>query len=105
MFEDRGKGEEAKFAYDADKEFRIIARRNRLVGLWVAERLKLTEAEADAYAKSVIQADFEEHGDEDVIRKILGDLVKAGLDISAIELRELLSAKEAEARAQIGEAG
>lgn len=101
MFEDREKGFEAKFAHDADKEFRITARRNRLAGLWVAEKLGLTEAETEAYAKSVVQADFEEKGDDDVIRKLLGDLLKGGVGVSDIELREALSRMEAEARRQI----
>lgn len=105
MFDDREKAFEAKFAHDAEKEFRITARRNRLVGLWAAERLGLTEAEAEAYAKSVVQADFEETGDEDVIRKLIGDLLKGGVDVSDIEVRELLSRKEAEARVQIDAAG
>lgn len=105
MFEDREKAYEAKFAHDADKEFRVTARRNRLIGLWAAERLGLTEAEGQAYAKSVVQADFEETGDEDVIRKLIGDLLKGGVDVSDIEIREMLSRKESEARAQIDSAG
>jgi hypothetical protein len=104
MFEDREKGQEARFAHDADKEFRITARRNKLLGLWAAERLGLTEAEAQAYARAVVQADFEEAGDEDVIRKLIGDLLKGGIDTSDIEIREMLSRKAAEAREQI-EAG
>lgn len=100
-FDDREKGFEAKFAHDADKEFRITARRNRLVGLWAAEKLGLTEAESDAYAKSVVQADFEETGDEDVVRKLLGDLLKGGVEISDIEIREILARKLTEAREQI----
>lgn len=104
-FDEREKGFEARFAHDAEKEFRVTARRNRLIGLWAAERLGLTEAEAEAYAKSVVQADFEEAGDEDVIRKLMGDLLKAGIDVSDIELRETLARKMAEARAQIEQAG
>lgn len=104
-FDEREKGFEARFAHDAEKEFRVTARRNRLVGLWAAERLGLTEAESEAYAKSVVQADFEEAGDEDVIRKLMGDLLKGGVEISDIELRELLARKTAEARAQIEAAG
>jgi hypothetical protein len=103
-FNDREKGFEQRFAHDADREFRINARRNKLLGLWVAERLGLTEAESQAYAKAVVQADFEEAGDEDVIRKVIGDLVKAGQETSDIEIREMLGKKAAEARAQI-EAG
>ena len=99
-FDDREKGFEARFAHDADKEFRITARRNKLMGLWAAERLGLTEAESEAYAKSVVQADFEETGDEDVIRKLIGDLLKGGVETSDIEVRDMLAKKAADARAQ-----
>ncbi|MCG2842524.1 DUF1476 domain-containing protein [Sandaracinobacter sp. RS1-74] len=105
MFEDREKAHEAKFAHDADKEFRVTARRNRLIGQWAAARLGLTEAESEAYAKAVVQADFEETGDEDVIRKLIGDLLKGGVETSDIEIREMLSRFAAEARAQIEQAG
>lgn len=97
-FEDRERAEEARFAHDADTLFRIQARRNRLVGEWAAERMKLSPAETDAYAKSVVQADFEEAGDEDVIRKLLGDLTAAGVDTSEGEIRSALEAKQVEAR-------
>jgi hypothetical protein len=104
-FEDRERAEEAKFARDEEMLFRITARRNRLLGEWAAERMGLNQAEADAYAKSVIQADFEETGDEDVIRKLLGDLVSAGCDIDEAEIRAALQARQVEARrALIGEA-
>lgn len=102
-FDEREKGFEAKFAHDAEKEFRILARRNRLFGLWAASRLGLTEVEAEAYARSVVQADFEEAGDDDVLRKVIGDLAKAGIDASDIEVREVLARKLVEARAQIEE--
>jgi hypothetical protein len=104
-FEDREKGFEARFAHDADKEFRVTARRNKLIGLWAAGRLGLTDAESEAYAKSVVQADFEETGDEDVIRKLMGDLLKGGVETSDIEIREMLSRKADEAREQIEKAG
>jgi len=104
-FHDRERAEEAKFAHDSEMEFRIHARRNRLMGVWAAERMGLTQAEAEAYAKSVVQADFEESGDEDVIRKLLGDLVSAGVDADEGEVRSAMKAKEVEARrALIGEA-
>ena len=97
-FQDRERAEEAKFALDADTEFRIQARRNRLVGEWAAERMKLSQAETEAYAKAVVQADFEEAGDEDVIRKLLGDLTAAGVETSEAEVRAALEAKQVEAR-------
>ena len=100
-FDDRERGEEAKFARDEEMMFRIAARRNRLLGEWAAERMSLSPAEAEAYAKSVVQADFEEAGDEDVIRKLLGDLTSAGIDISEAEVRSALEAKQVEARRAI----
>ena len=103
-FNDRERAEEAKFARDEESHFRIIARRNRLLGEWAAERMGLSAAETEAYAKSVVQADFEESGDEDVIRKVLGDLVGAGVDSSDAEVRTALEAKLVEARrALLGE--
>lgn len=97
-FNDKERGEEAKFAHDEEMMFRIAARRNRLLGAWAAERMSLSPAEAEAYAKSVVQADFEEAGDEDVIRKLLGDLTSAGIEISEAEVRNVLEAKQIEAR-------
>ena len=104
-FQDRERAEEAKFARDEEMLFRVTARRNRLLGQWAAERMGLTQAEADAYAKSVVQADFEETGDEDVVRKLLGDLTSAGCDVAESEIRTQLHARQIEARrALIGEA-
>src|SRR5258708_13141780 len=77
--------------------FRFHARRNRLLGQWAAERMGLSAAETDAYAKSVVQADFEEAGDEDVIRKLLGDMVSAGVDADECEVRAALEARQVEA--------
>lgn len=104
-FNDRERGEEAHFAHDEEMQFRITARRNRLLGQWAAERMGLSAAETDAYAKSVVQADFEEAGDEDVIRKLLGDLTSAGIETDEAELRSALEAKAIEARRMLmGEA-
>ena len=86
-FKDRERAEEAKFALDEETAFRIAARRNRLLGEWAAGLMKLTPEETDAYRKAVVQADFEEAGDEDVIRKLLGDLTSAGIETSDAELR------------------
>ena len=100
-FQDRERAEEAKFAHDADTQFRIQARRNRLVGEWAAERMKLSQAETEAYAKAVVQADFEEAGDEDVIRKVLGDLTAAGVEVDEAGVRAALEEKSVEARRQL----
>jgi len=104
-FDDRQRGEEAKMARDEEMMFRIQARRNRLLGQWAAERMALSAAETEAYAKSVVQADFEETGDEDVVRKLLGDLISAGVDISETDIRSALEEKQVEARRMLmGEA-
>ncbi len=97
-FHDRERAEEAKYAMDEDARFRVTARRNRLLGQWAAEKMGLSAVEAEAYAKAVVQADFEEAGDEDVIRKLLGDLTSAGVETSEGDIRAALEAKAAEAR-------
>ena len=97
-FNDRERAEEAHFAHDQEMLFRIQARRNRLIGEWAAARMNLSQAESEAYAKAVVQADFEEAGDEDVIRKLLGDLTSAGIDVTEAEVRTALDAKQVEAR-------
>lgn len=102
-FDDREPAFETKFARDEEMMFRITARRNRLVGQWAAEKMRLTPEETDAYAKAVVQADFEEAGDEDVIRKLLGDLTSAGLEIDEAGVRAALEEKTVEARRQLME--
>ena len=99
-FDDRERAFENQFARDAELQFRIVARRNRLLGAWAAEKMGLTPEEADSYAKSVVQADFEEIGDEDVVRKLLGDLLSAGVDVNDGDVRSALEAKSVEARRQ-----
>jgi len=103
-FDERQRGFENQFARDQEMVFRVTARRNRLVGVWAAERMGLTAEETDAYAKAVVQADFEEAGDEDVIRKILGDLTSAGIDTDEAQIRAALEEKTIEARRQLLEA-
>jgi hypothetical protein len=97
-FNDRERAEEAKFAHDEEMHFRITARRNRLLGAWAADLMKLSSVEAESYAKAVVQADFEEAGDEDVIRKLLGDLVSAGQNVSEADVRTAMEAKAIEAK-------
>lgn len=97
-FDDRQRAFETKFARDQELQFKVVARRNRLLGQWAAKKMGLTEAEADAYARDVIRADFEEAGDDDVIRKLLGDLTSAGVEIDDAAIREQLEHKAVEAR-------
>lgn len=84
---DREEGFERKFAHDEDLKFRATARRNKKLGLWVADKLGKTGDAAAAYATEVVQADFEEAGDEDVFRKVRGDLDAAGLPVTDQEIR------------------
>ncbi len=99
-FKDRERGEEAKFAMDEETAFKVAARRNRLMGEWAAGLMHLTPEETDAYKKAVMQADFEEAGDEDVIRKLLGDLTAAESDVSEADIRAKLEEMTVEARRQ-----
>jgi hypothetical protein len=103
-FDDRERAFENMFARDQEMQFRILARRNRLLGQWAAGLMGLTEVESEAYAKDVVRADFEEAGDEDVIRKLLGDLTSAGVEIDESRIREALEHKSVEARRQMIEA-
>ncbi|WP_137681208.1 DUF1476 domain-containing protein [Aurantiacibacter suaedae] len=100
-FNDRERAEEAKFAMDENTAFRIAARRNRLLGEWAAKLMNLTPEETEAYKKAVVQADFEEAGDEDVIRKVLGDLTQAGCDVEEATVRAQLGESAVEARRQL----
>lgn len=102
-FDDRENAYEAKFARDEEMAFRVTARRNKLLGQWAASRMGLTPEETDSYAKSVVQADFEEAGDEDVVRKLLGDLTAAGFEVGDQEVRDAIAAKTIEARRQLME--
>ena len=101
QFDDRERAFETKYARDEEMQFRVIARRNKLLGQWAAAKMGLTEAEAESYAKDVVRADFEEAGDEDVIRKVLGDLTAAGVECDDDTIRETLGHKLVEARRQI----
>ena len=101
QFDDRERAFETKFARDEEMQFRITARRNRLLGEWAGRLMGLTEIEAESYAKDVIRADFEEAGDDDVVRKLLGDLTAAGIDTDEDRIREALNHKQVEARRQM----
>jgi hypothetical protein len=99
-FDNREKAFENKFAHDEEMLFKVTARRNKLLGLWAAEKMGLTDEEAKAYATSVVQADFEEAGDEDVVRKLIGDLTTAGVEVDEAAVRDALDAQMVEARRQ-----
>lgn len=100
-FKDRERAEEAHFALEGEVAFRIAARRNRLLGEWAAGLMKLTPEETDAYRKAVVQADFEESGDEDVVRKVLGDLTAANADVTEADIRAKLEEMTVESRRQL----
>lgn len=82
---------ESKFAHDEALRFKAVARRNKLLGLWAAPQLGKSGTEAEAYAATVVSADFEEPGDDDVIRKVVGDLGAAGLRVDDEEVRRVMN--------------
>jgi hypothetical protein len=100
-FEDREKGFERKFAHDEELKFRATARRNKLLGLWVAEKLGLSGDEAQSYAREVVKADLAEPGEEDVFRKVRGDFDAKGVDQSDHQIRRMMGDLMAEAVHQI----
>ena len=100
-FKDREKGFEAKYKHDQETTFKISARRNRLLGLWAAEQMKITGAAADAYAKEVVVADFDQPGDADVVAKVLKDLKAKGIEVTEHRIRKELDRLAAVARDQV----
>ncbi|MEQ9487691.1 MAG: DUF1476 domain-containing protein [Alphaproteobacteria bacterium] len=100
-FDDREKAFESKYGRDQENEFKIVARRNKLLGLWVAEKLGKTGEAAESYAKEVVTADFEEVGHDDVVRKIMADLNSAGIDLSEHLVRSEMDKLLLVARQQI----
>ncbi len=103
-FDDREMGFERKFAHDAEMQFKAEARRNKLLGLWAADLMGITGDAADAYAREVIAADFEEAGDEDVYRKLAGDLLGKDISVTEAEIRAQMVKMLAEAKAQLMDA-
>jgi hypothetical protein len=101
-FDSREKAYENKFAHDEELKFKIMARRNKLLGLWAAEQMGISGDEATAYAAAVIKADFEEAGDEDVLRKIRQDFDMKGISLSNEAVREKMMEYLAEAERQLG---
>ncbi|MDO9461303.1 MAG: DUF1476 domain-containing protein [Alphaproteobacteria bacterium] len=104
-FDEREKGFERKFVHDSELEFKAMARRNKLLGLWAAEKLGLSGADADAYAKEVVKSDFEEAGDNDVLRKVKGDLDAKNAGLSEHQIRREMDELLAKAREQVQKGG
>jgi hypothetical protein len=100
-FDQRKEGFEKKFAHDEELRFKATARRNKLLGLWAADILGKAGADAEAYAKEVVLADFEHAGDDDVIRKVVQDLAGKGIDESQVraKMTELLAQAVAQIQA------
>ena len=100
-FDDRERGFESKFALDQEQEFRAIARRNKLLGLWAAGKMGLSPESAEDYAKAVVRSDFEQPGEEDVFRKVAGDFKGSGLAVSEGEIRSKMDELASMARDQV----
>ena len=103
-FDKREEGFEKRFALDEELKFKATARRNKMLGLWAAEKLGMSGAEAEAYAKAVVLADLEEHGDNDVFRKIRNDFDAKGVAQSDHQIRRTMDELMAQAVAQIKKA-
>ena len=101
-FDDRERAYESKYAHDEEMQFRANARRNRLLGLWAAELLGKTGDAATAYATEVVKSDFQEAGDDDVLRKVAGDLAGKA---TAEEVRARMDALLVEAKRQLASEG
>ena len=100
-FDKREEGFEKKFAHDEELKFKAEARRNKLLGNWVAGKLGISGPAADAYAKEVVAADFEEAGDSDVFRKVRKDLDDKNVAVSDAELRSMMDQLLSQAVAEI----
>ena len=100
-FDNREKAFEDKYKHDQELQFKVEVRRNKLLGLWVAELLGKAGDEAEAYAKEVVASDFEEPGDADLVRKIIGDMEQAGAELSEHRLRKQMNELLAEAKEQV----
>ena len=100
-FDDRKKSFERKFEHEQELQIKVTARRNRLLGMWVAGELGLPEDQHEAYAKEVVMSDFEKPGDSDVVEKILADCSEKGVEMSEHRLRKHMDELMAIARDQI----
>jgi hypothetical protein len=100
-FDKREEGFEKKFALDEEQKFKAEARRNKLLGLWIADKLGITGDAAGAYAKEVIAADFEQPGDTDVVHKVMRDLAAKGVALTEPQLRAEMNVLMAQAILQV----
>jgi hypothetical protein len=100
-FDERDRSIESQLVQDEDMLFRILARRNRLLGEWASGLMDLSEAETEAYSKDLVRADFEGGDGKDVSLKLLGDLTAAGVEIDQDRIREAIKQKLVEARRQL----
>ena len=103
VISDRERGEERKYGKDQEMQFRVEARRNRLLGQWLASQFGMGPAETEEYAKEVVIADLEEPGIEDLIRKVMGDISERDIDISDKLLREKIAELDLVAIQQLNE--
>ena len=104
-FDKREEGFEKKFAHDEELRFKANARRNKMLGLWAAEKLGIAGDAANAYAKEVVMADFEEVGDNDVLKKVLKDLEAKGVASSEQDIRRTMNELMEKAIAEIKASG
>jgi hypothetical protein len=100
-FDKREEGFEKRFALDEEQKFKALARRNKLLGLWVAEKLGMSGDAATAYAKEVVAADFEQPGDNDLVHKVMRDLAGKGIALGEPQLRARMDELMAQAAAQV----
>lgn len=100
-FEERKKAEEAKYKHNQEFLFKVTARRNKLLGLWAAAQFGLSGAEAEAYAKQVVQSDFERPGDADVVAKVLRDFEARRIEMDEHRVRRQMEKLTEEAKKQV----
>jgi hypothetical protein len=100
-FDEREKGFESKYKRDQELQFKVVARRNKLLGLWAAAKMGISGADAEAYAKEVVMADFEKPGEEDVVEKVMRDFTSKNTAVAETELRVEMARLMETARQQI----
>jgi len=100
-FDERERAFEAMFARDEEMQFKVHARRDKLLGQWAAEKLGLSPAETEAYCRDLVHTDFEMVGDTDIAKRLLGDLTAAGIDVDEATIRGQIELKTVEARRQL----